>query len=450
MPFSLLKVVGAFSLPASTLQLAVQKMLLFALFLLLPPSLNTLSREWDWSRTRTWAEYNMGRMMTASEAEFVATHYDVVGLGGIFGAHLNTAEVVQAAAAAQLKSFNKKLKVIIYRNSDLDLGFAEKASLEFRRHPEWLLRSADGFPVDCPGGKDPRCEKMQGQLTWDPTIKAVRDWFINATIGAITNQTNGTAVDGVFVDGAGDEVDGRLTLSKSMFVNASHASMVGELNRRLHAIRPGMLTIGNGAVLALCGWDGRKEVKTPCTRNLNHLDSVCAEHFGSFESVDPVTGNFNGPIMEKWMTAVSEATAAGTAVFVKSWPGPFSMYNDTFTWKNFSDANITLTNMDKKRLGAAALDWSLAAYLLIAAPTTYMSYGWWYQLSTGYAPCPHDPASCACPDDWYPALLKPTGKPLGPRQRAPGGSGHVWTREFERVSVQVDLGNFSHVFIRWK
>ena len=40
-----------------------------------------------------------------------------------------------------------------------------------------------------------------------------------------------------------------------------------------------------------------------------------------------------------------------------------------------------------------------------------------YQLSTGYVPCPDDPASCACPDDWYPDLLKPTGAPLGPSGR---------------------------------
>ena len=53
-------------------------------------------------------------------------------------------------------------------------------------------------------------------------------------------------------------------------------------------------------------------------------------------------------------------------------------------------------------------------------------------------------------DDWYPALLKPTGKPLAPRQRVAGGSGHVWTRQFERVSVRVDLGNFSDVSLVWK
>ena len=121
-----------------------------------------------------------------------------------------------------------------------------------------------------------------------------------------------------------------------------------------------------------------------------------------------------------------------------------------FGWKNYTDLNLTMTNLEKKEHGAAALDWALAAYLLTATPYSYMSYGWWWQLSTGYVPCPEQPASCACPDDWYPDLLRPTGKPLGLRQRETGGTGHVWSRDFEKVSVRVDLGNFSDVSLVWK
>lgn len=78
-----------------------------------------------------------------------------------------------------------------------------------------------------------------------------------------------------------------------------------------------------------------------------------------------------------------------------------------------------------------------------------MSYGWWYQLATGYVPCPDDPTSCACPDEWYPNLARPTGKPLGPRRRV-GASGHVWARDFEKLSVQVDLADFASVQFQWK
>ena len=75
-----------------------------------------------------------------------------------------------------------------------------------------------------------------------------------------------------------------------------------------------------------------------------------------------------------------------------------------------------------------------------------------YQLSTGYVPCPKAPASCACPIDWYPDLARPTGAPLGPRKLLVGaGSGHVWSRQFEKVRVAVDLANFTYpVTLEWK
>ena len=67
-------------------------------------------------------------------------------------------------------------------------------------------------------------------------------------------------------------------------------------------------------------------------------------------------------------------------IIVKAWPGPFSMYPvggiNEFTWKNLSDKNISLTNPMRKVLGARALPWAHAAYLLSATANSYMSYGW--------------------------------------------------------------------------
>ena len=167
--------------------------------------------------------------------------------------------------------------------------------------------------------------------------------------------------------------------------------------------------------------------------------------------------------MERWEDALDlvvnyskhDGSATPKAILVKSWPGPYNIYDVDGkavigTWKNFSDANITLTNMMKKEHGAAAFAWSHAAYLLTVAPGSYISYNWWYQVRDGYVPCPTAPNTCSCPDDWYPVLKKPTGKPLGVRTSVMGGTGHRWNREFEQVSVTVDLGNFSDVSIVWK
>lgn len=411
--------------------------------------------DWDWSRTHMWMEFGTGgKPLTPYQAEFAAMHYDIIGVGGVGVRVPYQGEVAQAAAAMQLKKYNKNIKVLIYRNSNLVIEGGLHSDLEFLAHPEWTLKNSSGSPIYNNGNTQPFINF---------TNPAAREWWVNSIVSAITQQPNGTAIDGVYSDGAGDfEVLFRgLAPGQNSLLNASHALAVQELTKRLHAIRPGMLNIGNGAVMAECGRTDEGMHWTPCARNLPLLDGVCAEHFGSFESVNASTGNYDTDggaaqnyhgvnVNEKWQTAldiVKRFDGGSQVILTKSWPGPFSMYNGQFTWKNLSDANITLTNELRKTYGAAALPWAHAAFLLSVAPNSYMSYGWWYQISTGYVPCPDDPSSCACPDEWYPALKKPTGKPLGPRRRI---AGTVWARDFEKVSVRVDLGNFSEVSLVWK
>jgi len=420
--------------------------------------------DWDWSRTRTWLLYSSGPELTEAQARFAATHFDIIGPGGADETVPNSGEVTQAAAAAHLKRYNPNVIITIYRNTNLVIEGELHSDLEFQAHPEWMLRDAKGAVVWNTPSTVPGQPGTQPYINF--TNDAAREWWVRGIVSAITEQPNGTAIDGVYADGAGTfEVIGRgLAPGQNALLNASHARAVGELTAAIHAIRPGMVVIGNGAVLAECGRSDDRPVDwNPCARNLPNLDGVCAEHFGSFGSVNATTGDFDtdggvaqahhgGNVNEKWQTAldiVKDYDGGSQLVLVKSWPGPFSMYrpNGTleFTWKNLSDAGIKLTDTMRKTLGARALPWSLAAYLLSATPNTFMSYGWWYQLSTGYVPCPDEPASCSSPDDWYPDLLKPTGKPLGPRTHVPGkGSGHVWARQFERVSVEVDLANFTY------
>lgn len=114
---------------------------------------------------------------------------------------------------------------------------------------------------------------------------------------------------------------------------------------------------------------------------------------------------------------------------------------------------------------------SLAPYLIVAAPTTFFGYAWFYgerrshcargetlptpapslpRLScpdweTGYGPCPNSTALCAAPPSWFADFSRPLGPPLGP----PVVSGTVWTRSFTSAFVFVDLANRSKSAITW-
>jgi hypothetical protein len=155
------------------------------------------SDDWDWSRTHTWVMFNIrGQRMTPYQAEFMATHYDIVGIGGTFDGGPHSGEVEQAAAAKQLKQYNDKVKVLIYRNSNLVIDGELQSDLEFDSHPEWILQNATGAPV-----------YNSPTSTSSPFINftnpAAREWWVSSTIRAITEQPNGTAIDGVYADGAG-------------------------------------------------------------------------------------------------------------------------------------------------------------------------------------------------------------------------------------------------------
>ena len=203
------------------------------------------SASWDWSRTRTWMEISNYSPMTAAEARFAATHYDIIGIGGTFGGKPNSGEAAQAAAAKLLKLYNPKVVVLIYRNTNLVIDGQLRSDLEFKAHPGWVLRNASGAPV----------YNSPGQPFINFTNPEAREWWVGSCVGAITQQPNGSAIDGVWADGAGDfEVLMRgLAPGQNTLLNASHALAVKELTARLHAVRPTMMAIGNGAVVPFCG-----------------------------------------------------------------------------------------------------------------------------------------------------------------------------------------------------
>jgi hypothetical protein len=114
--------------------------------------------DWDWSYTHSWGLVNTnGRtgasgLLTEYEAKFLANNNDIVGVGGTFGESSGEGvyahgEAAQAAAAKQLKSYNPNVKVIIYRNSGINIDGQLQACKEFDAHPEWLLRNSTGGAV---------------------------------------------------------------------------------------------------------------------------------------------------------------------------------------------------------------------------------------------------------------------------------------------------------------
>ena len=91
----------------------------------------------------------------------------------------------------ELKKYNKNIKVLVYRNSNLVIEGGLHSDLEFLAHPEWTLKNSSGSPIYNNGNTQPFINF---------TNPAAREWWVSSIVSAITQQPNGTAIDGVYSD----------------------------------------------------------------------------------------------------------------------------------------------------------------------------------------------------------------------------------------------------------
>lgn len=103
------------------------------------------------------------------------------------------------------------------------------------------------------------------------------------------------------------------------------------------------------------------------------------------------------------------------------------------------------TPRDAQAVSKALLHEALAPYLVAATGRTWFSYAWFYSTQSGWAPCPENPGACLAPDEWYPDLKRPIGRPLGPAVKA----GATYTRRFEHATAFIDLTDRRKSRVTW-
>mmetsp|Transcript_9360 Transcript_9360/g.28927 ORF Transcript_9360/g.28927 Transcript_9360/m.28927 type:complete len:193 (+) Transcript_9360:184-762(+) len=146
----------------------------------------------------------------------------------------------------------------------------------------------------------------------------------------------------------------------------------------------------------------------------------------------------------EWAAAYDEGSKT---VFCSFWPGPIvGFYKGWPKWPN----NLQPPVADKRRWQyalAGHIVFPLAAFLTVVQPNVFMTYAAWYELHQGVVPCPNThPPQCAAPDNWYPELAQPLGRPLTNRTKV---GPWAWARQFEHATVYVDLQDVVASRIDW-
>ena len=115
-------------------------------------------------------------------------------------------------------------------------------------------------------------------------------------------------------------------------------------------------------------------------------------------------------------------------------------YDDTGVLHNLS------TTGDGVRADAALfLTQTIAPFLIVAERNVFFSFAWFYDMASGYIPCP-DGVECGIPGPgWFPEFSRPIGEPKGQAVR----NGNVYTRSFAHLDVYVDLDDRSKCKLTW-
>lgn len=156
------------------------------------------------------------------------------------------------------------------------------------------------------------------------------------------------------------------------------------------------------------------------------------------------------------------------------WPGPVIA---PLTWPG---ATTPKSNAERAAALVEYSSFTAAAVLIVAEPTLYFQYMWWYVRATltcprfmkdyqitkkspkagrsnhhdvfvrypvddGVVPCPDNPTACMAPPEWYPIFDRVIGQPRGP----PSRQGFGFTRQFEHVNVSIDFHGLGKSTLSW-
>jgi len=177
------------------------------------------------------------------------------------------------------------------------------------------------------------------------------------------------------------------------------------------------------------------------------------EWFGSIWMQEP-DGQWNASMMERVFENVVNSSRAGYPVVLKAAPGPATA-NFThrgqpgqtgFTVAEWAgDTPLPATVQGVQKAVASVLVQSLAPFLIVVEPNVFFSYAFFYDMVSGYIPCPKAGVECAMPTAWFPEFEKPLGPPDGPAVK----KGLVYTRTFQHADVYVDLADRNACKITW-
>lgn len=344
--------------------------------------------EFSWDAVPVWLRVRKSTAYSDDEIAQIA-QYPVVVFEKANG-HVTYGDVESGtlAAARAVKQISPTTKLIFYFNAVIEYN-GYRANQEFDRNAErWAVREhGEIFRF-----------KDRYHLH-DLTQPEVQEWWIRTAKGMADHPE----IDGVFID-AICKVNARSDAYRSGYLKMAR-KLRGDLDQ-------------NDLLLA-----NAIRASEP-NSNLNHLeylDGSYCERWGI-----PMNGETYESYVAKSIEAMTKTVAQGRVLLFSAGPGAYG--------REGGRAASQKTPQEMRQWMRENITYPLGVFLLVAEKYSYFEW-----TSTP------DALQGALQDHEYEEYDKPLGQPLGSAEK----DGHVYTRRYEHLNVQVDIREKEAVLI-WR
>jgi hypothetical protein len=358
----------------------------------------------SWARVPRYMHIRKDTAFSADEIRYLASFPLVTFEKYTGNKDFGSPEAGTLAAARAVKAINPATKVLYYRNVIVHYGgYAADAA---------LTNVASAFLV----GKDNNDKLVRGKVpAYDLTNAKVRDWWV----GNAKQVCADPAIDGLFLDGNVKVLEPTYLLAeigkaKKDGVLEGYTSMIAETRQ---ALGPDKLMVAN--VL-------RARFPDAGMDRLRAFDGSYIEAFETTVGKIPVKD-----YVAKGIAAFQEAARQG---FVIAFTAGLGEEGSEAGKANEARTDEIRTGLKNEQASDRRFQYILALFLVCAEKNSYF--------------CPHDGYDAKKSKLWMkpcPEFERPLGAPKGPAVRA----GYTYTREFEHVSVCVDIEQ-KNARIDWK
>ncbi|MFI3331639.1 MAG: putative glycoside hydrolase [Rikenellaceae bacterium] len=330
---------------------------------------------------------------TAKETKFLS-RFPIVCLEKNQGLNKHGAmELGTIAAGKAIKEYNPDTKILFYFNSCIDFGemYMTGYMLSDDANPDWAVKSLNGEYV--------LIRNRTNRRMYDYSNDNMREWWVSTA----RKWTRNKYIDGVFIDAIPKYAASTPTRKKQWGEEKFNAIYAG-----LHSALSELKTELNGEKLMIGNFLRGNEKIMPDmgTHFHDYTDGGMIEHLGIL-TCSPKEH------IAKDIELIQDAAKRKKIVVVKAWP--------TFNFMEMGDMKNKSQKV-KETKAREDIVFPLACFLVGAGEWAYFCYSWGYEHTQG-----------GLVD--YAEYNKPLGKPLGDAVK----TDWVYTREFERASVWVDL-----------